>query len=118
MRKYAIDPNGLGRGAGYYYLRGGKRDGNYTLPSGRVVKGPYYSKYDVDRDHNIYSRGHKVDKVGVPKEDVFAYGHTTDGNLNGGYKRKKKPTTKSKPKSKKKPTTKPKPKSKPKRRKK
>lgn len=106
MIKYAVDPNGLGRGAGYYYLRGGKRDGSFTLPSGRVVKGAYYSKYDVDRDHNIYSSGYKVDKVGIPKEDVFAYGHTTDGNLNTGYKSKKKaskkPRSKPKPKRRKK----------------
>lgn len=101
MKQYSRDPNGLGRGPGYYYLRGGSRSGSYTLPSGRTVKGPYYSKYDVDRDRNIYSSGHKVDKVGVPVEDVFAYGHTTDGNLNSMRSNKKKSKPKSKPKPKK-----------------
>ena len=76
------DPNGLGRGAGYYYLRGGKHNGGFTLKSGKHVSGAYYSKYSKKRDRNRLSKGWRTDKVGVPKKAASRYAHVTDGNLN------------------------------------
>ena len=79
--RFSKDPNGLGRGAGYYYLRGGKRAGSFTLPSGNKVKGPYYSKYSQSRDTARLSTGWKVDRVGIPTATAKKYGHVTDGQL-------------------------------------
>ncbi len=75
------DPNGLGRGAGYYYLRGGARAGKFTLVSGKSVTGPYYSKYSRSRDAARLSKGWKIHKVGTPKKTATKYAHVTDGNL-------------------------------------
>lgn len=82
LTRFARDPNGLGRGSGFYYLRGGKRAGSYTLPSGVEVKGPYYSKYSKDRDTARLSKGWEIDKIGVPPKVANKYGHVTDGKLN------------------------------------
>jgi hypothetical protein len=78
---YSKDPNGLGRGPGFYYLRGGRHDNGFTLKSGKTVKGPYYSKYSVVRDVNRLSDDWKTDKVGVPKTVAKKYAHVTDGDL-------------------------------------
>lgn len=81
------DPNGLGRGEGYYYLRGGKNPGSknhtYTLPNGqtKTITGPYYSKYSKSRDEARLSKGWQVNKIGVPKKTANKYGHVTDGQL-------------------------------------
>ena len=83
----ARDPNGLGRGPGYYYLRGGKRAGTFTLKSGKSVKGPYYSKYSSKRDTARLSQGWKVNKVGVPKKTASKYAHVSDGNLKNKVRR-------------------------------
>ncbi len=81
LTRFNKDPNGLDRGPGYYYLRGGMRAGSFTLPSGNKVKGPYYSKYSQGRDTARLSTGWKVDRIGVPKKTATVYGHVTDGNL-------------------------------------
>ena len=75
------DPNGLGRGAGYYYLRGGKRAGSFTLPSGVTVKGAYYSKYNKKLDRERKSTGWKVDRVGTPPKLTRRFAHVSDGHL-------------------------------------
>ena len=79
---YKRDPNGLGRGSGYYYLRAGKAAGGFTLPSGNSVTGAYYSKYSRSRDNARLSKGWKIHKVGTPKKIATKYAHVTDGNLN------------------------------------
>ena len=79
--RFSKDPNGLGRGPGYYYLRGGKRAGNFTLKSGVKVTGPYYSKYSQTRDNARLSTGWKIDRVGTPKKTAKKYAHVTDGEL-------------------------------------
>ena len=87
------DPNGLGRGPGLYYLRGGKRPGSnnhtYTMPNGRVktIKGPYYSKYSKTRDENILSSGWKTNKIGIPKMIASEFAHISDGNLKNKIRR-------------------------------
>jgi hypothetical protein len=76
------DPNGLGRGSGYYYARGGVRDGYYVLPSGKRIKGTYFSKYEESRDVNRKSQDWRIDNVGIPKNNFFkAYRHIGDGDL-------------------------------------
>lgn len=75
------DPNGLDRGAGYYYLRGGKRAGQFTLKSGNKVNGPYYSKYAKGRDNARLSLGWKIDRIGLPKKVAKKYAHVTDGKI-------------------------------------
>lgn len=75
------DPNGLGRGSGWYYLRGGKRSGKFTLPSGETFNGPYYSKYSREVDKQTASTGAKFHPVGVPKNLANKYAHVTDGQL-------------------------------------
>jgi len=78
------DPNGLGRGSGRYYLRGGKtKESNhsFTLPSGKVIKGPYYSKYSESIDKATKSKGYKNHKVGMPKKAKTNLAHVTDGNI-------------------------------------
>ena len=51
--------NGFQRGSGDYYLRG-------------TYKGiaPFYSKYSLERDSKIISRGFKEDKIGLPRKGV------------------------------------------------
>jgi hypothetical protein len=83
LQSYKRDPNGLGRGPGLYYLRGGKTAGQFTLPSGKTVKGPYYSKYSQKRDSNRRSEGWKTDVVGIPKNVASRFAHISDGNLTG-----------------------------------
>lgn len=81
------DPNGLGRGPGYYYLRGGKRKGSkdhmYVMPDGNIktITGPYYSKYNSKRDENRLSKGHQINKIGMPSSVARRYAHVTDGDL-------------------------------------
>ena len=82
LTRFRSDPNKLGRGEGYYYLRGGKRAGSFTLKSGVSVQGPYYSKYSQKRDTAKLSKGWKTHKVGVPKKVATKYAHVTDGFLN------------------------------------
>jgi len=85
--RYKKDPNGLGRGPGYYYLRGGKRPNSknhtYTMPNGQVktIKGPYYSKYSKGRDSNRLSDGWNVNKIGIPKNVASKFAHVSDGDL-------------------------------------
>ena len=81
LTRFSKDPNGLGRGSGYYYLRGGKRAGGFTLQSGTKVTGPYYSKYSQSRDTARLSKGWEVDRIGIPKKVASKYAHVTDGNL-------------------------------------
>lgn len=52
IKYFARDPNGKGRGAGVYYLRGHG----------------YYSKYSRQRDAEKLSKNWKIDKVGLPKK--------------------------------------------------
>ena len=81
------DPNGLGRGPGFYYLRGGKRPSSknhtYKLANGQVktITGPYYSKYSQKRDTQRLSNGWQVNKIGVPKNIASKFAHVSDGNL-------------------------------------
>ena len=75
------DPNGLNRGPGYYYLRGGFRKEFFKLPSGRVIGGPYYSKYSQKRDRKKKSQGWKTDIIGIPKEMANEFAHISDGDL-------------------------------------
>ena len=75
------DPNGLKRGAGYYYLRGGMRVGGFTLPSGKIINGPYYSKYSKKRDTARLSQGWKINKIGIPKKAASEFAHISDGIL-------------------------------------
>lgn len=87
LTRFSRDPNGLGRGPGLYYLRGGKRAGEFTLPSGKTVRGPYYSKYSQKRDTSRLSTGWRVDKIGLPKKVAQRYAHVTDGQLNQRVRR-------------------------------
>jgi len=87
LSRYPKDPNGLGRGPGYYYLRGGKTEGSFTLPSGITVKGAYYSKYSKSRDAARMSDGYKIDKVGKPMKLASKYAHVSDGNLRSKIRR-------------------------------
>lgn len=80
QKYYSRDPNGLGRGPGMYYLRGGKRSGSFTLPSGKTIDGPYYSKYCEDRDAARFSSGSRKCPIGQPKE-LRKFAHVGDGNL-------------------------------------
>ena len=75
------DPNGLGRGSGYYYLRGGLRKDFFKLPSGRVIGGPYYSKYSKKRDRKKKSQGWRTNIIGIPKKVANEYAHVSDGDL-------------------------------------
>lgn len=87
------DPNDLGRGEGYYYLRGGKTPGSknhtYTMPNGKVkvIKGPYYSKYSKKRDANTKSTGYKKHKTGIPTFMAKKYAHVSDGDLKKNIQR-------------------------------
>jgi len=87
LKMYQRDPNGLGRGSGFYYLRGGKRKDSknhtYTLPNGQVktIKGPYYSKYSRELDKSVLSDGWKTNKIGIPKDVASKFAHVSDGNL-------------------------------------
>jgi len=87
QKYYSRDPNGLGRGPGYYYLRGGKRPGSkkhtYTMPSGQVktITGPYYSKYSKRRDEERLSKGHSTHNIGTPEKISKKFGHVTDGRI-------------------------------------
>jgi len=86
---YNRDPNGLGRGPGLYYLRGGKRtpykivrkDSANKKPKG-YSGGAYYSKYTESIDKARKSKGYDVHPVGVPKNVAKNYAHLTDGKLN------------------------------------
>ena len=77
------DPNGLKRGAGYYYLRGGMRVGGFTLPSGKIINGPYYSKYSKKRDKNKVKgvSGSNIHPIGIPKKAASEFAHISDGIL-------------------------------------
>jgi len=87
LKRFQKDPNGLGRGPGLYYLRGGKRKDSknhtYTLPNGKIktIKGPYYSKYSKDIDRNTKAKGFKQDPIGLPKKVANEYAHIGDGPL-------------------------------------
>ena len=81
LQYYTRDPNGLGRGKGYYYLRGGKRANSFTLKSGNKVQGPYYSKYSQTRDTARLATGWQVDRIGTPKAVAKKYAHVADGDL-------------------------------------
>ena len=72
LKIYKKDPNGLARGSGVYYRRG---------PSykGKRFSGGYYSKYSLIRDKKRLSKGHTLDKVGLPKNSVIL--QTSDGRL-------------------------------------
>lgn len=83
LKQYQRDPNGLGRGPGLYYLRGGKTTGSFTLPSGKKINGPYYSKYSQKRDRARKSQDWETDVVGIPKQTATAFAHIGDGNLKG-----------------------------------
>ena len=93
LEQKARDPNGLGRGPGLYYLRGGKKTGSkqhtYTMTTGqvKVIKGSYYSKYSKERDFNRLSDGWAVNKVGLPPKIASKYAHVSDGNLKKKYRR-------------------------------
>lgn len=87
LEHFRKDPNGLGRGPGKYYLRGGKRVGSFSLPSGTKVKGAYYSKYSSKRDTTKLSKGWKVSKIGIPTKLASKFAHVTDGHLNKRIRR-------------------------------
>jgi len=57
------DPNGQGRGPGYYYHRGNG----------------IYSKYSEERDAKIQAKNYKVHKVGLPIKSKIK--HTGDGRF-------------------------------------
>lgn len=59
------DPDGKGRGPGYYYYRGHPK---YT-----------HSKYSETRDSKIKARGYSISKVGRPKSSKIK--HTSDGRF-------------------------------------
>ncbi len=63
IKYYKRDPNGRGRGAGLYYLRGNG----------------YFSKYSLERDKRKKSRGWRTNRVGTPKSTTIP--HTSDGRL-------------------------------------
>jgi hypothetical protein len=92
--KHTKDPNDLGRGPGYYYLRGGvspsSKSHTYKMPNGTVktINGPYYSKYSVKRDEAKLSKGSEIHKIGIPKKIANEYAHITDGNLERYFKQK------------------------------
>ena len=71
LKYFKIDPNGLGRGPGVYYLRGKK----------------YYSKYSSSRDAKIKAKNYKVHKIGFSinkktgKHQGSKIQHTGDGKL-------------------------------------
>jgi|AntAceMinimDraft_18_1070375.scaffolds.fasta_scaffold00701_15 hypothetical protein len=87
LTQYKKDPNNLGRGAGFYYLRGGKRptseNHTYILPTGqtKVITGPYYSKYSKERDKEYLSDGFQINKIGIPTKIASEFAHISDGNL-------------------------------------
>ena len=82
IRRRSKDPNGLDRGPGLYYLRGGKHKGSFTLPrSGVTVKGAYYSKYTKEADFAKKSNGWEQNRIGAPSKVANVYGHATDGDL-------------------------------------
>lgn len=83
LKYKAKDPNGLKRGPGFYYLRGGVRSGKFTLPGGMVIKGAYYSKYSKSRDrHKVKGvSGSARHPVGIPKKAASEYAHISDGIL-------------------------------------
>lgn len=93
LQRFSRDPNGLGRGAGLYYLRGGKRKDSknhtYTMPNGEVktIKGPYYSKYSKDRDRATKSTGWRQNLVGRPPKLANKFAHVTDGDISKRYRR-------------------------------
>lgn len=87
LTQFKTDPNGLGRGAGLYYLRGGvsspykiSRDGKRVKPKG-YTSGRYYSKYCPERDENKLSDGWRTHKIGTPKKTADKYAHVSDGDL-------------------------------------
>jgi len=94
LTRYKKDPNDLGRGKGYYYLRGGKKKSSknhsYTLPGGRVktITGPYYSKYSKERDISRLSDGWNINKIGIPVKIASKYAHISDGNLKNKVRKK------------------------------
>lgn len=89
LKFFTRDPNGLNRGSGLYYLRGGKSspylisrpNSKDKRPKG-YASGPYYSKYSQSRDKAKKSRGYDIDPVGIPRNVAKNYAHLTDGNLN------------------------------------
>lgn len=88
LKRFSSDPNGLGRGPGFYYLRGGKsapykitRDKNTRVKPKGYISGPYYSKYSADIDESTVSRGYAQHKVGAPPRVADRYAHITDGNI-------------------------------------
>jgi hypothetical protein len=68
LKSYKRDPNGKGRGAGIYYLRGRDENGD-----------PIYSKYSRRRDKKKKSTGWKLDDVGLPRRTKIP--HSSDGRL-------------------------------------
>ena len=89
LKYYARDPNGLGRGSGIYYLRGGSvtpyrisRKNSINKKPKNYSGGAYYSKYTESIDKARKSKGYEVDPVGMPKNVAKNYAHLTDGNLN------------------------------------
>ena len=88
---YRRDPNGLNRGPGYYYLRGGKYSGvahcgQLTYRYGKDYKTSvdgkaYFSKYNKETDRNRVSKGYKVNKIGIPQKIANKFAHISDGNL-------------------------------------
>ena len=65
LKYYKQDPEGKGRGPGYYYYRGHPK---YK-----------YSKYSEARDKKIKAKGYRVNRVGAPKTSKIK--HTSDGRL-------------------------------------
>lgn len=85
--RFQNDPNGLGRGAGLYYLRGGKSTpykinrGNKRVKPKGYSKGPYYSKYSPEIDAATVSRGYAQSPIGIPPKVASKYAHVTDGDI-------------------------------------
>jgi hypothetical protein len=87
LTRFQKDPNDLGRGPGFYYLRGGvsapykiNRDGKRVKPKG-YSNGPYYSKYSASVDRATAARGYVQHKTGTPPKVADKYAHVTDGNI-------------------------------------
>lgn len=65
-------------------MRGGKTAASgfkFELPSGKVIKGPYYSKYSKSRDKATKSTGYNTHKIGMPARIASKYAHVSDGEL-------------------------------------
>jgi len=65
LTRYNKDPEGKGRGAGWYYRRGNTK---YK-----------WSKYSEQRDSKIKALGYDTHKIGLPVKHRLK--HTIDGNV-------------------------------------